>query len=365
MIRPSCSNPTAAGGIEPASVRCTPPVWRLVTALLFVGAALTACNDDITRPGLEPGPSHKPAATGVSFTCSASVSDRKVRCAPSETPKLGAMGNVIGGQDVYIRLTSSGTQYDGGTEILSTNVTLQSLVQTLMGTTDSTTVEGVSVFFHSGPSVTSGSGSVTVVNPDGIGTFTGSNQPYFLYNEILEPYQISEARQWQFSVPSTVNTFDFSVYVSTPIVDLHAPLVDAVWGGTVSTGWGLAANWQSGSVPDSVSVVAIPRANLLAPGANFPTLSVDDTLNAIRVGEASTLDLATHTLDVARNVDAPGAISNGIIRLSGAGVRIGGNLPTLEISGGASLQRATVTSGSVSVTGTLSVRDLPLSISIP
>ena len=70
----------------------------------------------------------------------------------------------------------------------------------------------------------------------------------------------------------------------------------------------------------------------------------------MRVGEASTLDLGAHTMLVTGNVDAPGTITNGIIQLSGATARLGGNLPTLEISGGASLQRATATSGSVSVT---------------
>jgi hypothetical protein len=354
MIMPSSSTPRGA------------PARRLLAAALFAGTALAACNDDITRPGATPTPpAHDPVPTGASFTCLASVSDRRVSCTPTDASKLGALGNIIGGQDVYIRLSSSGTQYDNGTEIFSTNVTVQSLVQTLIGTTDSTTVDGMSVFFHSGPTVTSGSGAVSVFNPDGTDAFTGSNQPYFRYNEILEPYQISGARQWQFAVPSTVNTFEFVVYVSTPIVDINAPLLDAVWGGTSSTDWGTADNWQTGSVPDSGSVVAIPRASLLPSGANFPTLSADDTLNAVRVGEASTLDLGAHTMLVTGNVDAPGTITNGIIQLSGATARLGGNLPTLEISGGASLQRATATSGSVSVTGTLSTQDLPLTIAIP
>ena len=89
------------------------------------------------------------------------------------------------------------------------------------------------------------------------------------------------------------------------------------------------------------------------------------TFNAIRVGEASTLDLALHTLDVTGNVDAPGTITNGIVRLPGADAHIGGNLPSLEISGAATLQRATTASGAVSVTGTLTVHELPLSIAIP
>jgi len=361
MIMTSISTSRVSNGRH---ARRASPV-RLIVGLFAAATAITGCRDDITRPGITPGPGRQPATTGASFTCAASVREATVSCAQTRAPRLGASANIIGGQDTYIRLSSSGTSYDAGTQIFSTNVTVQSLVQTLIGTTDSTTVDGMSVFFNSGPTVTSGTGSISVFNPDGTGAFTGSNQPYFQYNEILEPYEISQSHLWMFEVPATVNTFEFVVYVSTPVVDIDAPMLDAVWGGTVSSDWATAGNWQTGSVPDSGSVVAIPRASLLDPSANSPTLSGNFTFNAIRVGEASTLDLALHTLDVTGNVDAPGTITNGIVRLPGADAHIGGNLPSLEISGAATLQRSTTASGAVSVTGTLTVHELPLSIAIP
>src|SRR6185312_6928916 len=51
---------------------------------------------------------------------------------------------------------------------------------------------------------------------DGAGTFTGTDQPYFLYNEILMTAQVSSARTWEWAVPSTVGTFAFQVLVDAP-----------------------------------------------------------------------------------------------------------------------------------------------------
>jgi hypothetical protein len=90
-----------------------------------------------------------------------------------------------------------------------------------MGTPDGTTVTGIKVFFHSGPTVTSGDGTVSVANADGTGTFTASEpQPYFEYSTILQENEVSVAKTWLWSVPSSVETFEFSVYVSTDIPTL-------------------------------------------------------------------------------------------------------------------------------------------------
>jgi len=71
----------------------------------------------------------------------------------------------------------------------------------------------VKVFFFSGPTVTSGTGTVTVANADGTGAFTGTSQPYFFYDQIVPTAQVSSAKPWQFAVPSTVVTFTFQVLV--------------------------------------------------------------------------------------------------------------------------------------------------------
>ncbi len=122
----------------------------------------------------------------------------------------------LGGQDLYVRLASSNVSYDGS-DVFQADVTIRSLIAQPLGTLDGTTLTGIKVFFHSGPVVTSGDGSVTVANADGTGTFTGVNQPYFEYNTILERGETSASKTWQWSVPPTVATFEFSVLVNADI----------------------------------------------------------------------------------------------------------------------------------------------------
>ena len=149
--------------------------------------------------------------------CTVSVTERRLTCVdPASTGPRAA--KLLGGQDKYVKLASSGTAYDGGTQILSSNVTVQNLLQQAIGTTDGSTVTAVQVFFAAQPTVTSGSGgsSVTVI-ADSLGTFTAANQPVYNYPEILSPYEISAARNWQFQIIGAVNTFTFTVYVETDV----------------------------------------------------------------------------------------------------------------------------------------------------
>ncbi len=125
---------------------------------------------------------------------------------------------VLGGQGIYVTLQSSNVSYDTNTFQFQATVTVQNLTTLPIGTPDSTSVTGVKVFFASGPTVTSGTGAVTLENADSIGTFTGSDQPFFFYDQILQPLQVSAPRTWLWTVPSTVNTFSFEV-----LVDAAAP----------------------------------------------------------------------------------------------------------------------------------------------
>lgn len=73
------------------------------------------------------------------------------------------------------------------------------------------------MFFLAGPVVTEGSGSITVVNPDGIDAFTATNQPYFAYNEIVAKNGVSSPRTWQFQVVGPASKFLFRVAVATEV----------------------------------------------------------------------------------------------------------------------------------------------------
>jgi hypothetical protein len=75
----------------------------------------------------------------------------------------------------------------------------------------------VQVFFHLGPTATSGTGIITVANADGTGTFTAANQPYFAYHQILAQNAVSSAKTWQLQVTGSVNTFSFIVYIETDV----------------------------------------------------------------------------------------------------------------------------------------------------
>jgi hypothetical protein len=319
-----------------------------------------ACSDrSLTLPPAEPLP--VPPGMQV-MQCTVNVAERRMSCveAPTGGPRAA---KILGGQDKYVKLASFGTSYDGGSQILQSNVTVQNLLQQNIGTVDGNAVTGVDVFFMA-LAVTSGPGSVDLANEDGTGTFTASNQPYFHYNEIISPYQISAAKNWQFQITGTVETFSFTVAVNAPVANEGATLLDKVWDGETSTNFQLGSNWDGGVAPDSASTVSIPSDSLLV-SPNMPVLTANAFLTNLRVGYQSTLGLAGFTATAYGNVDAVGTISGGTLRVAGSGVVVGGNLSATEVTGNAALQRSTTASGAVSVTGSLTVKDQVLNISIP
>ncbi|HVG44197.1 MAG TPA: hypothetical protein VM890_05680 [Longimicrobium sp.] len=321
---------------------------------------LAACVD--RSPTLPVVPADLPVST-VALTCTVDVAPARMTCAPLQPSGSARAAKILGGQDKYVQLASSGTAYDGGTQIFSSNVTVQNLLKQNIGTTDGSTVTGVDVFFAA-LNVTNGTGSVAVSNYDGTGTFTATNQRYFHYAQIISPYEISSSKNWQFQITGVVSNFSFTVYVSAPVVNQNTPNLDKVWDGDTSTDWVVGSNWQGGVAPDSASTVSIPSDSLLA-SPNFPVLTANAFLTNLRVGYQSTLSLGGFTLTAYGNVDAVGTVSGGTVKVAGSSVVIGGNLSAMQVTGSAQLQRSTKASGAVSVTGSLSVKDQALSISIP
>src|SRR5881227_3483528 len=117
------------------------------------------------------------------ITCQASVRAGTLDCVASQPQATRGVSFdlVLGGQGALVRLASSGTAYNSGTQTFSSNVTVENLVSQSMNSADGTTPDagGVKVFFNAGPTVTGGTGTVSVANATGTGTFTGVNQPYF------------------------------------------------------------------------------------------------------------------------------------------------------------------------------------------
>jgi hypothetical protein len=119
----------------------------------------------------------------------------------------------VGGQGQDVQLTSSNIAVVNN--LFSFDVTVQNLIDQPMATPDGTTPDpdGVRVFFEVLPTTTVGTGQVTVANADGVATFTAADQPYYQYDGILLPNEISAAREWQFTFDPNVETFVFTVLV--------------------------------------------------------------------------------------------------------------------------------------------------------
>ncbi|HZH04759.1 MAG TPA: hypothetical protein VEY30_13315, partial [Myxococcaceae bacterium] len=149
---------------------------RVIACAAVLAAA--ACADQpagVAELGTGLLPDRPTAVTTVA--CQASIASKVVSCgAPADADQ-----RVYGGQNVYVKVTSSNVQVDAGVGIFSFDVTVQNLLNEAIGTPDGVIVDpdGISVFFSRGPVTTSGIGEVSVSNHDGNGFFTAGNQPYF------------------------------------------------------------------------------------------------------------------------------------------------------------------------------------------
>jgi hypothetical protein len=193
---------------------------RLILPVVAVAVAVVACTDQQPLAVKNAPVAADPAPTSsiAAFDCVGSTVSRTISC-KAQRPGGDVSAVVTGGQNTFLKLTSSNLSYNSGTEIFQFDVTVQNLMNEAMGSPDGTVAdpEGIQVFFHSGPTTTGGSGTVTVANADGTGTFTGTNQPFFAYNQILAKDQTSGAKTWQLNVPSTVTSFNFVLLVETDI----------------------------------------------------------------------------------------------------------------------------------------------------
>lgn len=319
-------------------------------AALALLALTAACTDQL--PTIAP-PTTDPAVSRTRIDCRATVSPAAVQCTVAGPSTGSALGDrLVGGQDVYVKLASRNTAYDGGTQIFSTEVSLQNLMNQAM--------TGARVFFPGEPV---GVGGTVTVNGTGTDFFTGPDQSYFAYPEAIGVFAMSTWRPWTFTLDAGVTSFTFSVYVEAQGVSETGPLHDATWTGAQDSAWTDAANWEDGSMPGTTSNVFIPSDSMMS-GA-MPMLVGDAQVGGVRVGTGSALYLDGHRLEASGTVDATGTISGGTVAMTGAGAKVMGTLDALEVSGSVALQGATRTTGAVSVTGSLTITDQALSIQAP
>ena len=102
------------------------PTRLLVTALLGA-AALAACSDRQPVAPREPvAPLPRATQAIGAFDCVASVHGT-VSCEPVSGGAGQARGVFIGGQNVFVKLTSSNVSYNAATEIFQFDITIKNL----------------------------------------------------------------------------------------------------------------------------------------------------------------------------------------------------------------------------------------------
>lgn len=196
----------------------------LCLAAAGAALALASCadRDRPSGPTLT-GPPRPPAEPVLlqALDCRAEVAARRVTCASS--PKRDGLPSylIVGSQNTYVTLTSQNVNYDPGTGAFTIDVTVRNLIPQPLGTTDSTAAlapdaNGVRVFFSTPPVATAGSGAITVAS-DGQDFFLEANQDYYQYAAVLEQFEVTTPKTWEFTVPTTVETFHFGVYVAAAV----------------------------------------------------------------------------------------------------------------------------------------------------
>jgi hypothetical protein len=193
------------------------------------------CRDGLLNA--DPARQSRNARLFENYVCSVNVVARQTTCRrDAKSPgATGAPSDTSIGPAIELRFSKE--HYTASDSLYGANVRVVNRTEDALGTRDGTTVTGVTVFFESGPVVTAyrglgdstdhragrvhfphgDSGVVRVRNPDGHGTFTKAQQPFFLYPEIVPAGEQSEPREWQWVVPSRVRSFDFMVRVFTGV----------------------------------------------------------------------------------------------------------------------------------------------------
>jgi hypothetical protein len=133
------------------------------------------------------------------------------------------------------------------------------------------------------------------------------------------------------------------------------------WLGVVSTDWWNPRNWGSEMLPLSTDTVTLGAAE------RYPALGDRDLeLATLIVPDTATLDMSGRVLTLTGNLDAPlGRLLDGTLRLLGEGATMRGTMDALDVAGSVRTVGASRATGAIHVTGSLTIHDHPLSISIP
>ena len=267
---------------------------RWVAGLAALPLLATACSDRASSPGVDPiAPDGRRTTV---LACTGNVKNATVQCAPGSLPSGGAryQQQILGGQGVFVRLTSSAVAYTPADSIFAFDMTVQNLIDLAMGTSDGTTrhADGVRVFFHQEPTDTVGTGSIDIVNATDVETFTASNQTYFQYggaiggvdqtelgaDGILASAEVSTAKQWRLRMNPDVSSFSFLLLISTQTVSGNeqtvAPQVSSVSVDTMVPGASVVLTGVNFSPTPANNTVTIGGRVATITGASATQLTV-------------------------------------------------------------------------------------------
>ena len=251
-------------------------------ALLALAAlsSLAACSD--RSPTASP-PAAEPRVT-FAYDCSVIVAAGEMRCAQPRV-QGGWRGDIFLGGG-YVQLSSRNVSATSTSYTFE--VAVRNLIPQKIGTTDGSTLDsnGIRVFISSGPTVTSGTGTMTAANQDGVATFTAVNQPYYQYNQILATNEQSSWKTWAFTLTPTVNTFSFGVLVSVPV--------------QFPSGW-VTISPDSLYVPVDndwpLTATAYNAVGTELPGATFTWSSSNTSVAVVTsAGDMTAMDIGTATI---------------------------------------------------------------------
>ena len=171
----------------------------------------------------------------LSVTCTFLRSASRVSCAPATPPRAsGVSANVIlSPTGTYATFALFNLVKDNVHQIWSFDAFVHNALEQSIGTLNGTTVTGSKIYVTS-ISVTQGTGTVSIINPDGIGNLTAPDQPYFTYNQVVAAGANSNAKLWKVSVPNTVTAVNMDILMTTDFpaeqtVTLVPPDTVAAW----------------------------------------------------------------------------------------------------------------------------------------
>ena len=307
MLIPSADRSSAFQNLSPMTTHFRAGLRRFLPLLALFAAACA----DRHPASVETDPPAAPGEALARLECTARVAAGTLTCAPAAPSTGGARADVVLGSP-YVDLVSFNVSYDGSS-VFQADVVVHNRTPQPIGTADGTTpsAEGVRVFFHSGPVVTAGSGTVEVANADGVDLFLSSGQPFFRYAQLLQPDEASDAKNWRFTVPNTVQSFTFVVYVSTEVprpdgwVDLHPDSAEVMVGGShplvatqLSAGGGVVSGGPVAWTTSDASVATVSASGVVtgvAPGIVTVTAASGARTGTARV-RVTAADQAAPTL---------------------------------------------------------------------